>query len=210
MSVLATITKKQALEHTAEIKREVGTAKRSRIRILRVIAGSIDANEYTIAGFASLGAWLTHVGVETSVSHFLRLLHNTRALRDVPTAQLEAIPEGSAHILARLPEKARTRALIEKAASQKPAEFRETVAKARGVKADQEPAEKWATYSRKVPRGVYDALVAAEEKIARVLELDIAEESEKRATNMITVLEALAELVNGTAEEMLKTEIEGA
>ena len=204
-----TVTKKQALEHTAEIKREVGTAKRSRIRILRTIAKSIDGKEYDIAGFG-LEEWLLHVGIDTSVSHFLRLLHNTRALRDVPTAQLEEIPEGSAYILARLPEKARTRALIEKAASQKPSEFRETVAKVRGVKVDQEPAEKWATYSRKVPRGIYDALVAAEAKIARVLELDIAEDSEYRATNLITILEAIAELINGTAEEMLKTEIEGA
>jgi hypothetical protein len=203
------LTKREALARTTEIKREVGAAKRSRIRILRLIAASVDRREYEIAGFESLEAWLGHVGIETSVSHFLRLLHNVRALRNVSATQLEAIPEGSAHLLARLPEKLRTNALIEKAASQKPSEFRVTVAEVRGKKLGEREPEKWATYERKLPRGVYDALLAAEEKIARVLELDIAEESDKRATNLITVLESIASLINQTDESRLLVETEG-
>lgn len=207
MTALA-ITKKDALASTAEIKREVGTAKKARIRILRMIARSIDADEYKIAGFTEIATWLEHVGIETSVSHFLRLLHNVRALKDVPTATLESIPEGSQHILARIPEKARTRALIEKAATQRPSEFRATVAKT--VYHEPNGDEPWATYSRSMPRGIYDELIAAEEKIARVLDLDIGKDSPMRPTNLKTVIEAIAALVNLTPEEHLKTEIEGS
>jgi hypothetical protein len=204
-----TITKKDALARTAEIKREVGTAKKMRIRILRTIAKSVDAREYEIAGFGDLGAWLEHVGIETSVSHFLRLLYNTRALKDVPTATLEAIPEGSAYILARLPEKLRTNALIEKAVAQKPGEFRETIAEVRGKKLGEKEPEKWATYSRKLPQGVYDLMVDAEEKVAETLDLDISEESTRRATNIITVVEAIGTLIKLTDKSRLKLEIEG-
>jgi hypothetical protein len=202
---MLSITKKDALAHIAEIKREVGTAKKMRIRILRTIAKSVDAREYEIAGFEDLAAWLEHVGIETSVSHFLRLLHNIRALKHVTDAQLEAMPEGNAHTLARLPEKTRRDPkMIERAVSEKPAEF-----KARIDGTAKEVPEGWKTFALRVPEGVYSRLREAETKIARVLDLDLSDET-KRASGAISVWEAIAQLVNDTSEEILKSEIEGA
>lgn len=198
------VTKKEALARTAEIKREVGTAKKMRIRILRTIAASVDRREYEIAGFEDLGTWLEHVGIETSVSHFLRLLHNIRALKHVTDAQLEAMPEGNAHTLARLPEKTRRDPkMIERAVSEKPAEF-----KARVGGTAKETPEGWKTFALLVPEGVYGRLREAEAKIARILELDLSDE-EKRPSRLISVWEAIAQLVNDTDESRLKLEIEG-
>jgi hypothetical protein len=198
------ITKKDALAHTAEIKREVGTAKKMRVRILRTIAASVDRREYEIAGFEDLAAWLEHVGIETSVSHFLRLLHNIRALKHVTDAQLEAMPEGNSHILARLPEKARRDPrMIQRAVSEKPAEF-----KAQLAGTVKQTPEGWKTFSLLVPEGVYGRLREAETKIARVLDLDLSDE-EKRAGRLITVWESIAQLVNDTDESRLVVEMEG-
>lgn len=197
------ISKNEALKRTAEIKREVGTAKKARIRILRLIAASVDRREYEIAGFETLAAWLEHVGIETSVSHFLRLLHDVKVLRHVSSAQLEAMPESNSHILARLPEKRQhDPKMIERAVEMKPAEFKALVS------GNNVTPEGWKTFSLRCPVGVYVALQAAQDKIARILDLDLSDD-EKRATRLITVWEAIAELVNGTAAEMLKTEIEG-
>jgi len=60
----------------------------------------------------------------------------------------------------------------------------------------------------RVPVAVYELLMAAEEKIGRVLEVDLVDES-KRPASLITVWEAIAQLVNDTDETRLKLEIEG-
>jgi hypothetical protein len=200
------ITKKEALARTAEIKREVGTAKKMRIRILRTIAASVDRREYEIAGFEDLAAWLEHVGIETSVSHFLRLLHNIRALKHVTDAQLEAMPEGNAHTLARLPEKTRRDPkMIERAVSEKPAEF-----KARVEGTTKEAPEGWKTFALRVPEGVYGLMIRAQERVANVLQLDLSDEV-KRTANLITIWEGIAQMVvdSQLSDVRIKTELVG-
>jgi len=135
-------------------------------------------------------------------------LKSYRALKDVPAATLEAMPAGNAAQLTRLPEKDRKDAiLVARAVSETPKQFKETVDTIRETKYGI-TAEKWETHAVRVPAVVNALIVLAEEKIARVLQLDI-EDDTVRAKNLIVIWECIAQLINSTDEAWLKIETEG-
>ena len=76
-------------------------------------------------------------------------------------------------------------------------------------KAKAREGDPWRTYSRRVPKAVYDALLAAEEKLGRVYQVDISEGSSNRIGARVAVLEALAQDINDTDEYTLKARMIG-
>jgi hypothetical protein len=101
----------------------------------------------------------------------------------------------------------KSRQIVSQAVSQKPKEFRETVARIRKEKYGIEP-DRYKTLAVRVPEGVYDLLIAAQDKMAHVLDLNMNLE-EERPRNLITIWEAIAQLINGTDEAQLRIEIQG-
>jgi len=121
---------------------------------------------------------------------------------------LDAMPASNAAQLTRLPQKDRIDAhIVSQAVSQKPKEFKATVSAIREKKYGIKP-EEWKTIAIRVPISVYDQFAAAQQKVADILQLDISDD-EKRATNLITVIEAIAALITTTPRERLFEEIEG-
>jgi hypothetical protein len=206
------LTKKEALARSKEHQHEFKRMQARWLTLGKEVSRSLELGVPEKLG-QNVREWL-ETYFDESAGHIFRQVQSYRALRGVPQAQLERIPEGNAHELKRLPEKERIAPrLIEQAIEQRPSEFKQTVdtlvAAKRPAQAN-EPKEKWFTYARRVPMPVYERLIAAEVKLGRVLEVDIDQEHcDKWAWNLITVLEALAELVNGTAECVLKTELVG-
>ena len=201
------ITKAQALARTKKHRQDLLGLKKGWLTLGRAVAKSIDLGVPAVLGMGMVD-WVNDT-FEVSASHIFRVLQNFKALKGVSTSQLEQMPEGSAHQLTRLPEKERkSPAMIQKAITMKPAEFKKVVDEAR--QKNGYPPEEWATYARRIPKAIYDSMLEAEAKIARLLQVDIAEACEKRTANLILVVEAIAVLVNGTDESRLKIEIEGS
>jgi hypothetical protein len=204
------ITKAEALARSKEHQHEFKRMQARWLTLGKEVSKSLELGVPEKLG-QNVREWL-ETFFDESASHIFRQVQSYRALRGVPTAQLERIPEGNAHELKRLPEKERTAPkMIERAIEMRPSEFRdhvEAIVVAKRPALASEPKEKWFTYARRVPEPVYDALMAAEAKLSRVLEIDI-ETEELRPKNLIPVLEGWAELVNGTAECVLKTELVG-
>lgn len=200
------LTKAQALARTRKHRSDLVGLKKGWLQLGRAVAKSILLGVPAAMGM-TMRAWIDDT-FEQSASHIFRQLQNFQALKGVSESQLEKMPEGNAHQLTRLSEKERkSPAMIQKAITLKPSEFKEVVDEVRN-KNGHKP-EEWATYARRIPKSVYDEMLAAEDKVARILQLDIAEESAKRMTNLILIVEAIAALINTTDELHLKVEIEG-
>ena len=200
------ITKREAETRTSQHKKDFAGLQKGWHLLGKEVAKSVDLGVPAKLG-KTMRAWLDET-FEQSSSHIFRQLQNLRALDGVPDKKLEQIPEGNAHQLTRLPEKIRKSAeVIEKATTQTPAEFRDTVNDIRekkfGIK-----QEAWQTFAVRLPLPVWELLQAAQEKIGRVLQVDL-ESDDVRTTSLITVWEAIAQLVNGTDEAWLKIELEG-
>ena len=201
------LTKRDAQKRTKQHQKDFASLRKGWVVLGREVAESVDLGVPAKLG-KTMRQWLDETFPD-SASHIFAQLKSYRALKGVPEDVLEAMPAGNAAQLARLPEKDRKAAtLVRKAVSQPPKEFKETVDTLREKKYGITP-DIWHTYARRLPIAVFEKLVEAETKIARVLQVDISEESEKRATNLITVLEAIAVLINTTDEAWLKIETEG-
>src|ERR1700690_1717023 len=98
MTPTAAILDKKAVLHTKQLKAKVLAYRGTRIRLLREIGRAIDAGEPAKAGF-TLKDWIVEIGGEMSISHFLRQLHDVRALKSIPAEKLEVMPEGNVNVL---------------------------------------------------------------------------------------------------------------
>ena len=200
------ITKKQAERRTATHKRDFAGLKKGWVRLGQDVDKSVRLGVPAALGM-NMRDWLEKTFPE-SASHIFRQLQSYRALQGVSPAKLERMPEANAHELTRLPEKDRKAPqIVAKAVSQTPKEFKETISHIREEKYHI-PKETWKTWAVRVPEAVYDNLVAAQEKMARVLQLDLEDEN-ARTKNLITIWECIASLVNTTDEAWLKIETEG-
>jgi hypothetical protein len=205
------LIKKEFTKHAAELrtarhKRDFAGLKKGWMALGREVQKSIDLGVPALLGL-TMRNWMAET-FDESASHIYRQLRSYQALKSIPAATLRRIPEANAHELVKLTTKDRkARQIVSQAVSQKPKEFRETVAKIRKAKYGIEP-DKWKTFAVRLPEPIYDLLIAAQDKMAYILHLDLNIE-ETRPANLITAWEAIAQLVNGTDESRLRTEVEG-
>lgn len=199
------ITKAQAIIRTKKHRKDLLGLKKGWLQLGRSVAKSIALGVPAALGM-TMRAWIDDT-FDVSAAHIFRVLQNFEALKGVSEKKLEQMPEGNAHQLTRLPEKERKNpAMIQKALTLKPSEFKEVVDDARsknGIK-----AEEWRTFAVRMPLSVYTLVMAAREKMARVLQVDWEDEA-KHPASMITVEEGIAALVNDTDERRLTEELEG-
>jgi len=199
-------TKRDAELRTNRHKRDFAMLKKGWLHLGREVEKSIDFGVPRLLG-KTAREWMAET-FDESASHIYRQLQSYRALKSIPARTLEAIPEANARELVKLAQKDRKAPqIVSKAVSQKPKEFKETIAKIRKEKYGIEP-DKWKTFAVRIPEAVYDRLIAAQDKMAYVLHLDMNIE-ETRPANIITIWEAIAQLVNGTDEKILQAEVEG-
>lgn len=200
------LTKREAQRRTAQHKKDFAGLRKGWVRLGAEVAESVDLGVPAKLG-KTMRQWLDETFAE-SASHIFRELQSYRALKGVPQQTLERMPEANAHQLTRLPEKDRKAPeIVSKAVSQAPKEFKETVDGIREAKYGITP-ELWKTHAVRVPAVVDALIVLAEEKMARVLQLDI-EDDTVRCKNLIVIWECIAQLVNDTPEEWLVIETTG-
>jgi len=201
------LTKKDAQARTDKHKRDFLAIRKSWVQLGKDVAVSVDLNVPEKLGL-KMYDWLEQT-FEKSASNIFRQVQNYRALRGIPQAQLEKMPESNAHLLAtKLPAQIRkSPAMIEKAVKMAPAEFKQEVADIREKKFGITPS-RFKTFAVAVPIEVYDLIIQAQNKMGRVLQLDM-EAEDQHAKNMITVWEVIANLINSTDEAWLKVETEG-
>jgi len=205
------LAKKEFTKHAAELRtarhrRDFATLKKGWMHLGREVQKSVDLGVPALLG-RTMREWMAET-FDESASHIYRQLQSYRALKSIPEATLRRIPEANAHELVKLPQKERkARLIVSQAVSQKPQQFKETVARIRKEKYGIEP-DRYKTFAVRVPEAVYDRLIAAQDKMAHILNLDLNIE-EMRSANLITVWEAVAQLVNDTDESQLKMEVEG-
>lgn len=203
----------EAEQRTADHKRDFARLERGWVRLGRDVEESVRLGVPAKLG-KTMRAWLEDTFPGTSASHIFRQLRSYRELQGVDEATLLAIPEANAHELTRLSEKDRKDPqIVSQAVSQGGKEFKKTVEKIRAEKYGITPDE-WQTYARRVPQAVFDLMLAAEGKMAAVLELNISEKFKdedfsKWTGNMVKVLEAQAQMILSTDEARLKVETEG-
>lgn len=193
----------EARMRTEEHRTYIHESKRGRIREWRRIAADLDRGIYRAAGYTNLETWLVYIGIEMSVSHFLRQLTALRKLTAVPDMDLERMPEANMQRLAQLPEHLVKVETIESAIGQKPEEFARTVAEIRLKKLGEVP-EDYRTFKITLPKLVYEAVRDAEAHVAASLGLDL-EDSGKHA--QIDVWERIAAFVRQTPAEQLRNDL---
>lgn len=208
---MTSLIKKEFTKHAAELrtarhKRDFATLKKGWMHLGREVQKSVDLGVPALLGL-TMRDWMAKT-FDESASHIFRQLQSYRALKGIPKATLRQIPESNAHELTRLNAKDRKAPeIVCKARKQAPKDFKATVTKIRREKYGINP-ENFKTFAVRVPETIYDLLIAAQDKMAYVLHLDLNIE-EMRSANLITIWEAIAQLVNGTDESQLKTEVEG-
>jgi hypothetical protein len=192
----------EAKERTARHRQDFLGIRKSWVRLGREVAESVDLRVPAKLGM-NMRDWMAQT-FEDGKTKIFRELQSYRALAGVPEKQLEAIAEGNAHELTRLPEVERkSPEWVEKAVDMPAAEFREAVTVAlekKGV-----PREEMRTFAVIVSKSIYDEMQAAERKIAKMCSLDI---EAKPGLRMIC-WSNIASLVNTTEESHLVIEMEG-
>ena len=200
------LTKRDAQKRTEQHQKDFASLRKGWVVLGREVAESVDLGVPAKLG-KTMRQWLDETFPD-SASHIFAQLKSYRALKGVPEDVLEAMPAGNAAQLARLPEKDRKAPqIVSQAVSQPPKEFKETVDNLRekkyGITKDE-----WKTWAVRVPLDVYERIEAAQEKMARVLQVDLQDDT-VRTKNLITIWECVAELVNGTDEAWLVVETSG-
>lgn len=199
-------TKRDAEKRTEQHVKDFSGLKKGWLHLGREVQKSMDLGVPGLLG-KTARQWMAET-FDESASHIYRQMQSYRALKSIPEATLQEIPEANARELVKLPQKDRKASVIvSQAVSQKPKEFRQTVAKIRKEKYGIEP-DKFRTFAVRIPEAIFDRLIAAQDKMATILGLDLNHE-ESRPAKLITIWEAIAELINGTDESQLKTEVEG-
>lgn len=201
------MSKSEGERRTGEARTHFKRAKDETGKAMAIIQKCVEDEVHVSVG-KNLTEWLEE-NFGYSSSYIFARIRQRRALQAVGASEkvIQSIPQDNAQQLTRLPEKQR-KAVIEKAVKLPPKEFKGVVEEIREKKLGITP-EPWKTWAVRVPLPVYDALIEARDKLGRVLEVDLTNE-ETFTKNMITVMEALASLVNQTDESQLKVEIEGA
>jgi hypothetical protein len=214
------ITVAQAKAWTESIKRDFRAfrkqCRKGWARMAQDVQRAIDAGVPAKVEM-NMHPWLEYM-FEESKSTAYSALERLRELRGiVPMAQLEQMSPGNAKQLIRLPAKSRTPKIIEQAVELKPAEFKPVIAEQLKKTEPPKPPDPWATYVVRLPQSVYDMTIAADEKIAEILQVDISRESRDASeegsktwtANMIQVSIAKATLIVTTDISRLKTEVVG-
>lgn len=198
------ITTEEAEQRTNDHKRDFSRLERGWVRLGRDVEESVRLGVPGKLG-KTMRTWLADT-FEESASHIFRSLQSYRALKGVDEATLLAIPEANAHELVKLTEKdRRDPQIVSQAVSQKPKDFKETVAKIRAQKYGITPSE-WRTFALRCPKDVHELLMAAQQRAAEVLSIDL-EDEEKRPVNLITIWEGIAQMVIDS--KLLKAEMIG-
>lgn len=202
------LTKKEAQARTDKHKRDFQAIRKGWVALGKDVAESVDLSVPEKLGLRMYD-WLEQT-FEKSASNIFRQVQNYRALRGIPQTQLEKMPEANAHLLAtKLPAPMRkSPAMIEKAVTMAPEAFKQEVADIREKKFGITPS-RFKTFAVAVPVEVYELIIQAQNKIGRVLQLDMQDEN-SYAKSLITVWEAIAVLVNDTPEEWLTIELIGS
>ena len=193
------ITVAEAKKITAELKRDVTQ------HWWRIGERILEAQRLGVPAKLDLtfDDWLTEVAPD-SRSALYADKRIVEALGDLPRERVMNLSRGAAEQIARLPEKKREK-WIDRAESETVPTLKHAV--------DTElnggtPAhEEFRCYRVILPLAVYEALLAAERKIAGMLSVDL--ENKPQAARIV-IIEALAQLVNDTDERVLRTEIIGA
>jgi hypothetical protein len=206
------MTRREAEKRTAKHKADRAGLRKGWVRFIQDVEKSVQLGVPAALGM-NMREWLDKT-FDQSASTIFRQLASYRRMRGVPQSTLEAISEASAHELRRLrPKDQKDSGVLQKAMEQSPSDFRKTVADIRHVKYGI-PRDDWETYARRVPKSVFDLMIAAEEKVAAVLKVDISkrlhdDDFPMWLGNVVVVLEAQAQLVNDTDVTRLHLEIEG-
>jgi hypothetical protein len=210
MTLKRVLTKPQAQKITDELRRDFLSFKKQCrggwATLARRAAKAVDAGVPLLLGM-NMHPWLERV-FEESAANAYDSLKRYSELKEIPVKTLDEMSPGNAKQLMRLPAKHRTQKVIDQAVDLKPKEFKPIVDGIRKTKMGIKP-EQWGTFAVRLPNPVLELVHAAHDKLAGVLQLDIKTDSE-RPKNMITVVEAWANLVVLTDESRLKLEIEGS
>lgn len=197
-------TKAEAKAMDKEVIRIVGQIRSNWLHLGSLIQRMIDSYAFEALGLG-MHAWMT-ARFGNNLSSAYSALRSVRALRGIPQEKLEQIGERNAHALTRLPQKQRrSNEWIAKAATLPIREFKQEVEIALEQKTGLR-RERFKTWSVALPETVYESMCAAEQKLARSLQIDI----ETTPGNRITVWEALAQWILQTDEETIRTQTEGA
>ena len=174
------------------------------LRLGRLVQKIIDTQAFEALGYPNMHAWMD-ARLGESLSSAFSALRSVRALRGVPEEKLKQIGERNAHALSYLPEKVRkSEEWLYKAANLPTKKF-EQEAKAMIEKNKGIRSEEFRTFSIALPVSVYEMMLAAEQKIARTLEMDI----ENRPGLRVSLWEAWAQWILQTSEETIKVQTEG-
>lgn len=167
----------------------------------------IDTQAFKPLGFANMNEWMRKkLGTEgNSLSKAFSALRSVRALSGVPEEKLKQIGTSNALALTKLPEiERRSEEWLDKAIVTPHKQFKETVAASlekRGVSREEERR----TFSLNCPLSVYEELMAAQAKLARLLGLDI----EANPGLRVVVWSRNATMINTTEDEHIIVEMQG-
>lgn len=197
-------TKHEAQEMDKEVMRLVADMKSGWLRLGRLIQKVGDTRAWVALGFANFNAW-TEKRFGKSASSAFSALRSVRALSGVPEEKLKVIGERNANALSYLPERTRkSKEWIDKAATLSTKEFKEEVEAAK-EKQTGHPREEYRTFAVRVPLRIYEEMLDAEKKMARMLALDI----ERQPGLKGEVWLAIAAMINTSEEGRLIAEVQG-
>ena len=195
-------SKKEAIDLSNEVQEGVNALERKWWHIGRLVDVCLKRHVPRALGLTAK-QWMEKY-LEGSLSDAFRKMRVIRSLEGVPEEKLHAMKQANAQQLCRLPEAERkSEEWVELAASAPIGEFKEKVEK----RLDERhiPRENFGEFHLEAPAGIIEQMEAAEKKVAAMLGLNTFVETGWR----IQAWEAIASMVNNTAEEHLKIEIEG-
>jgi Glu-tRNA(Gln) amidotransferase subunit E-like FAD-binding protein len=200
-------TKPEAEKETAALRKQYRGLEAGWFALGRRVALDVERHIPQAMGM-NLTDWLEKT-FDASAAKVFRALRAAKALKGVPEKTLKAMPEGNAVQLARLPEKERkSKEWVDRAVSITVPEVKQAVDEFMEKKTGQKKT-KWKTFRVSLPDDVYDLLLEAEAKIARVIGVDVSDKSEHLIDARIKVWEAIASLISLTDESQLKVETIG-
>lgn len=172
-------TEREAKALTASVQTIFKSMGAAWFELGRIVSDCLDrqvphAYGLAVQGKAMNAADWMELCFPSSVPKIYRALRIAKVLKALPESQVQKLSEGNAYNLTRLPEKLRTdEKWIERAVELGNEEFSDAVDEALGGKASG-AKDKYVTMFPKMPEALQELFDGTEEKLARVLELDIA------------------------------------
>ena len=200
-------TQKQAKQITADLRKAWKGLEVGWLALGRKVERAVELHVPEALG-TDMTSWMQST-FDCSASKVFQAFRASKALKGIPEEKLNQITQANAVRMATLPEKERKSPEWVKKAVELPMDkFKESVddwqEKKTGIK-----KEKWHTFRVGLPKDVYDLVLEAEFKLAKILEVDISDKSMNQSAARLACWEALAALVNLTDESILKAEIQG-